>query len=184
MLVSCCVFCCCEDWLGLSFSPTLSLLWNQLCPWHEKCTSETLMANYIKGKRVQTSNKEWLTAQARTGAITPSKLLFFNKNVSSHLFSAKVCVLRPGMTSVVFTWGLYPIWGWPPTMSRVDSRLQNVINANSGHRGNRFEAPWRGDAARWCLPNSAARHPDVFSMERCDACRWVSSHIHQGEELG
>lgn len=136
------VFCCCEHWLGLSFSPTLSLLWNQLCPWHEKCTSETLMANYIKGKKVQTSNKGWLTTQAFREAITPSKLLFFNKNVSSHLFSAKVCVLCPGMTTVVFTWGLYPIEGWPPTMSRAGSHLQSVINANLGHWRNRFEASW------------------------------------------
>lgn len=78
--------------------------WKPLSPWHEKCTSESLMANYIKGKEVQTSNKEWLTAQALTEAITPSKrLFFFNKNVSSNLFSDKVCVLCPPVTPVLFT---------------------------------------------------------------------------------
>lgn len=120
------VFCCCEHWRDLSFSPTLSLLWNQLCPWHEKCTSETLMANYIKGKRVQTSNKEWLTTQAFTGAITHSKLLFFNKNVSSNLFSAKVCVLCPGMTTVFVHLRVVPylrLDPWPWAKQAATSRM-------------------------------------------------------------
>lgn len=71
------------------------------------------MANYIKGKRVQTSNKGWLTTQGLTEAITPSEWLFFNKNVSGNLFSAKVCVLCPEMTPVLFTSGFFHIWGWP-----------------------------------------------------------------------
>lgn len=97
-----------------SFQPHPISPLKPLSPWHEKCTSESLMANYIKGKKVQTSNKEWLTAQALTEVITPSKLLlFFNKNVSSNLFSDKVCVLCPGVTPVLFTPGLYPIYGWP-----------------------------------------------------------------------
>lgn len=140
------------------------------------------MANYIKGKRVQTSNKGWLTTQGLTETITPLERLFFNKNVSGNLFSAKVCVLCPGMTPVLFTSGFLSYRRLVLTTSKPGSHLHNTINANSGHWRNKPEDPWE---RKPCLLSDAFQTPFHCILAWFSTENWNPEQgptvTHQGE---